>query len=371
MDLPHIPFEACHRRAARARELMDKHGIDVLLITPSKNLRYLAGFSLPRSERFVALLFRMESEPVAIGPVFERERLLSSPLKMQLKLCRDDQCPMAAVRDVVGDAPGITVALEPRTDYADYMRLVREIPEVRWVDGSVIFDQLRAEKSELEIKCLEAAIAITEKVFARVPSLLREGMEERALARLLIQEMRGLGGKSCEAVVQFGENAAIPHGVSGHRKLSFGDLILIDMGTSVSGYHSDLTRVYAYKNANEAQRQVYGIVKRAQEAAREKTEPGVRAEEIDDIARGVIDFYEYGVYFPHRTGHGTGLSGHEAPYLVKGNTQELKPGMVITIEPGVYLPGRFGIRLEDQFLVTDRGARMLSSGPDETLKVVG
>lgn len=371
MDLPHIPFEACHQRAARARKLMDKYGIDVLLITPSKNLFYLAGFSLPRSERFISLLFRMESEPVAIGPVFERERLLSSPLKMQLKLWRDDQCPMAAVRSVIGDAPGITVALEPRTDYADYMRLVREIPEVQWVDGSIVFDQLRAEKTEMEIKCLEAAIGITEKVFELVPSLLREGMEERVLAQLLIHEMKVRGGESSEAVVQFGENAAIPHGVSSHRKLSYGDLILIDMGTCVSGYHADLTRCYAYKKANEAQRQVHGIVKRAQEAAKEKIEPGVPAEEVDQIARGVIDFYEYGVYFPHRTGHGTGLSGHEAPYLVKGNTEKLRAGMVVTIEPGVYLPGRFGIRLEDQFLVTEGGARMLSSGPDETLMVVG
>jgi Xaa-Pro dipeptidase len=370
MELPRIPFEAYRERAKRARALMDRHGIDVLFAAPSKNFRYLTGCEIPRSERFVALLFRRESDPAIIAPFFERDRILSCPLKMRPELWSDDEDPMRVMRRLIGDAPGITVALGPRTDFSAYMQLVRGVPEVRWVDGSVVFDHLRCEKTPDEVCCIEAAVTITEKTFATVPSILRQGMTERELAEKLMTAMNNQGGERTEVLVQFGTNTSVPHGVPGGRSLAVGDVVMIDMGTAVGGYHADLTRVYAYRKVSDAVRQVYTIVRQAQSAAFERVRAGVPAEAVDAAARDVIDRHEHGIHFTRRTGHGIGLDGHEPPYLVLGNAEPLRPGMTVAIEPGIYLGGRFGVRLEDQVLVTDSGARMLSSGAGE-MPVVG
>ena len=369
MELPYIPFEAYRERANRARALMDRHGIDVLLASPSKNFRYLTGCEIPRSERLVALLFRREAIPTVVAPVFERERILACPLKMRMELWRDDVDPMGVMRGLIGDAPGITIGLEPRTDFALYMQLVRGIPEVQWVDGSVVFERLRCEKAAEEIQCIAAAVEITEKTFAKVPSMLRQGITERELAEKLITAMNNHGGERTTALGQFGENAAVPHGVPGGRTLGSGDVVLIDMGTAVSGYHSDLTRVFAYRKAADAAREVHAIVRQAQSAAYDQVREGVPASTVDAAARDVIDRHEYGIHFTHRIGHGVGLDGHEPPYLVRGNEEPLRAGMVVSIEPGIYLSGRLGIRLEDQVLVTKTGARMLSAGAGE-LEVV-
>jgi Xaa-Pro dipeptidase len=370
MSLPHIPFEEYTRRARRARELMDRRGIDVLLATPSKNLYYLTGCTVRRSDRLVALLFYREAGPSIVFPEYEREHVFSSPLRMKLITWRDDQDPIQAIRRQIGNAPGITIGLEPRTDYSVYMDLVRSVPEAQWVDGNQVFQRLRCEKSPDEIACIEAAIRITEQAFEKVPEMVREGMTERELASLLVQEMNGLGGEDSGARVQFGENAAIPSGVPGHRTLAAGEMILIDMNTHTSGYHSDMSRVFAFRRADDNVRQLYAIVLEAQRAAMEMVAPKVTAGAVDAAARNAIDRHEYGLHFTHRTGHGIGLDRHEPPYLMRGCREVLRPGMVLTVEPGIYLEGRFGIRLEDQVLVTPDGARRLSSQPPE-IPVIG
>ncbi len=365
MSLPHIPFEAYRQRADRTRELLQSYSLDALLAAPSVNLRYLTGCTLPPSERFLALLFRREAPPVVIAPAFERERILASPLKLGHLLWRDEENPLEKLRSLIGDAPGIAIGLEPRTDFGLYMKLVRAVPEARWMDGSSLFEQLRYEKTAEEIACLEAAIRITEDAFAQVSGLVRPGISEREVACALISRMNACGGEDSWALAQFGEDAAIPHGAPGGRALSDGDMILIDMGTSVCGYHSDLTRVFAFRRAREALRDLYAIVREAQAAAIERTGPGVPADQVDRAARSVVERHEYGIYFTHRAGHGIGMDGHEPPFLVRGNTQALRPGVVVCIEPGVYLPGRHGVRLEDMVLVTHAGRILLSSGPGD------
>jgi Xaa-Pro dipeptidase len=367
---PQIPFEAFRERAERTRELMGYLNLDGLLATPSVNLRYLMGCPITPSERFLALLFRKESPPVVVAPLLERDRILASPMKIELMTWRDDEDPFEPLRRLVGGALGITIGLEPRTDYAIYQRLVRAIPEANWVDGAPVFERLRQEKGEDELRCMRAAVAITEEVFGLVPNLVREGMSERELAVLLAREMDARGGEGSQALVQFAEGTTIPHGAPGGRALGHGDLILIDMGTIVCGYHSDLTRAFAFRHASEAMRALYAVVREAQAAAIEAARPDVPAEEIDRAARDVVQRHEYGIHFTHRTGHGIGLDGHEPPYLVKGNRQPLRPGMVVSIEPGIYLAGRMGVRLEDEVVVTHEGRSLLSSGPGE-LRVVG
>lgn len=369
MGQPQIPFEAFHERAERARELMAYLGFDGLLATPSVNLRYLMGCPIHPSERFLAYLFRRESTPVVIAPLLERDRILASPMKFELMTWRDDEDPFGPLRRLIGGAMGMTIGLEPRTDYSVYQKLVEAVPEAHWVDGSLLFTKLRQEKGEDELRCIRAAIAITEEVFGRVQELVRPGMSERALATALVREMDARGGEGSQALVQFGEDSAVPHGAPGGRVLNPGDPILIDMGTSVCGYYSDLTRAFAYRQASDAMNAIYDTVREAQLAAIEAARPGVAAGEVDRAARDVMERHEYGIHFTHRTGHGIGLDGHEPPFLVKGNQDPLRPGMVVSIEPGIYLARKMGVRLEDQILVTHDGRTLLSSGPGD-LKVI-
>lgn len=370
MGQPQIPFEAFRERSERARELMGYFGLDALLATPSVNLRYLMGCPIRPSERFLALLFRRESSPVVIAPLLERDRVLASPLKAELLTWRDDEDPLDALRKLIGGATGMSIGLEPRTDFSIYQRVVRSVPEAHWVDGSPVFERLRQEKGEDELLCMRAAVGITEAVFGLVPDLAREGITERGLAAALIREMDARGGEASQALVQFAEGSAIPHGAPGGRTLGHGDLILIDMGTTVCGYCSDLTRAFAFRQANDAMRTLYAVVREAQAAAIESARPNVAAEEVDRAAREVMERHEYGIHFTHRTGHGVGLDGHEPPFLVRGNRQPLHPGMVVSIEPGIYLPGRLGVRLEDEVVITHEGRVLFSSGPGD-LQVIG
>ncbi len=370
MGQPQIPFEAFHERAERAREMMEFLRLDGLLATPSVNLRYLMGCPIRPSERFLALLFRRESTPVVIAPLLERDRILASPMKFELMTWRDDEDPFGPLRRLIGGAMGITIGLEPRTDYSIYQKLVQSVPEAHWVDGSALFEKLRQEKDEEELRCMRAAIAITEEVFGLVGDLVRPGITERELAATLVREMDSRGGEGSQALVQFAEDSAIPHGAPGGRTLGHGDAILIDMGTSVCGYYSDLTRAFAYRQASETMRAIYDIVREAQAAAIEAARPGAPAEDVDRAARDVMQRHEYGIHFTHRTGHGIGLDGHEPPFLVRGNRDPLRPGMVVSIEPGIYLARKMGVRLEDEILVTHDGRTLLSSGPGD-LQVIG
>jgi Xaa-Pro dipeptidase len=367
---PQIPFEAFRERADRARELMGFFDLDGLLATPSVNLRYLMGCPVRPSERFLALLFRRESPPVVIAPLLEKDRILASPMKVELMTWRDDEDPFEPLRRLIGGATGITIGLEPRTDYSIYGKLVRAIPEAHWVDGTPIFERLRQEKSDEELRCLRAAVAITEEVFGLVDSNVRPGITERELAATLVREMDARGGEGSQALVQFAEDSSIPHGAPGGRTLGNGDVILIDMGTSVCGYYSDLTRAFAFRQASDGMRALYDVVREAQAAAIEAVRPDVPAEDVDRAAREVMQRHEYGIHFTHRTGHGIGLDGHEPPFLARGNRDPLRPGMVVSIEPGIYLARKMGIRLEDEVVVTHEGRSLLSSGPGD-LKVIG
>ncbi len=179
--------------------------------------------------------------------------------------------------------------------------------------------------------------------------------------------MDGRGGEGSQALVQFAEDSAIPHGAPGGRALGHGDLILVDMGTSVCGYHSDLTRAFAFRHASAEMRALYDVARQAQAAAIEAARPDVPAEAVDLAARDVMERHELGLHFTHRTGHGIGLDGHEPPFLVGGNKAPLRPGMVVSIEPGIYLARKMGVRLEDEVLVTHDGPTLLSSGPGDLL----
>jgi Xaa-Pro dipeptidase len=228
-------------------------------------------------------------------------------------------------------------------------------------------DTLRLRKGDDELDAMREAIRISEAALEEVLVATRTDMTERELAMHLSLAQSRLGGghQPFAPIVLFGERSALPHGTPSDRKLQGGDLILVDFGTSSAGYISDITRCFHWGEPTERTREIHTIVERANAAAREAAGPGVPCEEVDRAARSVIEEAGYGEYFIHRTGHGIGLGGHESPYIVKGNTQELAPGMTFTIEPGIYIPSEVGVRIEDNMLITEDGATSLTSYPRE------
>ncbi len=243
-----------------------------------------------------------------------------------------------------------TLAIEPSTAYEDVERLLARCPGWKPVSAGPVFTTLRMIKTPEEIEAIRRAIAIALPRFRRAFAALKPGSVEADISQLV-------GG---ENVVQFGPSSALPHGASGSRTLQKGEAVLIDAWDKPEGYYYDITRSTFFGRPTEEYRRIWSTVLDAQSAAIEKAGPGVPCSAVDAAARRVIEKAGYGEYFTHRLGHGLGIDVHEPPYMVGHSTTVLEPGMTFTSEPGIYLPGRFGVRIEDDILVTDRGAESLS-----------
>jgi Xaa-Pro dipeptidase len=231
------------------------------------------------------------------------------------------------------------------------------------VNAAPVVDGCRMIKSPAELALMSQAKAMTLKVHRRAAKILSAGITTTAVRRFIDQAHRALGADdgSSFCAVQFGVASAYPHGLPGEQRLVEGDIVLIDTGCRVQGYNSDITRTYVFGQASPEQRRVWDVEKRAQAAAFAAVEPGVPCEEIDAVARGVLEAAGFGPDYalpglPHRTGHGIGLAIHEAPYLVRGDKTPLAPGMCFSNEPMIVVPDAFGVRLEDHFYVTEKGA---------------
>jgi Xaa-Pro dipeptidase len=240
------------------------------------------------------------------------------------------------------------------------MSVARALPDAKLLDGSGVFEQLRLIKSPEEITRVRRAIEITEDAVASTFDRLEPGMRDVDVAKLVSEEhaKRGIEGGG---LVQFGGQSALPHGGTTGAKLTPQMVVLIDAGGSFQGYASDITRTRWFGDAPPRKfREVYDLVHAAQDAAMERVRPGVPAQEIDRAARAVIAKGGYGQYFTHRLGHGMGMDGHEPTYMVEGNTRALEPGYVFSVEPGIYMLGTWGVRIEDDFMCTASGGELLS-----------
>lgn len=351
-------------RIARAQELMKVHSIDALFVAPSTNLSYLLGRKLWRSERLIAVIVPQSGEPDAICPAFERSVVERGLAFREIHVWEEHENPYALVGRILrpkSAGESVTVALEPTTYFETYENLKKELPEARMLNGTAVFDELRIVKSPLEVELIREAVKITEESISAVHESLREGITELEVAALLGQEIEKRGS-SGGGLVQFGPNSAIPHGEPGRTKLKKESAVLIDSGSRVEGYASDITRTIFWGDVvTREYRKVFAAVLEAQQAAVDLAKPGVPCQDLDRVARAVISKAGYGQYFIHRLGHGMGMDGHEPPYLVEGNTRPLERGNVVTIEPGIYLPGKFGVRIEDDFVLTEHGIESLST----------
>jgi Xaa-Pro dipeptidase len=337
------------RRLETVRARLGSLSAHGLCATPSSNLYYLTGIDFHRSERLTALFLFQDREPVVICPAFEAARLRGMSAVDRVVTWEETEDPFAKAAALFPGSAG-TLAVEPSTAYDDVERLLRARTGWRPVSAASLFGALRMVKSPEEIAMMRHAVTVALPRFRRAFEALRPGCLESEISALF-------GG---ENVVQFGASSALPHGASGATPLDRDQAVLIDAWDKPDGYYYDITRSTFFGKPTDEYRKIWSIVLDAQSAAIGKAAPGVPCSEVDAAARRVIERAGYGEYFTHRLGHGLGIDVHEPPYMVGHDRTILEPGMTFTSEPGVYLPGRFGVRIEDDIVCTDRGAESLS-----------
>ena len=347
-------------RLAGLRGGMEAAGVDAVLLGSTSSLRYFTGVDWYPSERLLGAVVHVSGQLDYIAPRFELEKvegLISLP--GDILTWEEDQSPWRLVADRVG-AKG-QLAVDERIALAMYRSLRAEIEDARLADAAPLIHLLRSRKSPAEIALMRHAKAITIEVHRRAHEQLHAGQRASEVVRFIDDQHRALGGSGNSfCIVSFGEDTSLPHGGEGDRALAPGDVVLIDTGTRIDGYSSDITRTYVFGEATPEVRTVWEAEKRAQAAAFEAARPGVACEAVDAAARRSLEADGFGPAYrlpglPHRTGHGIGLDIHEGPYLVKGDATPLATGMCFSNEPMIVVPGKFGVRLEDHFHMTDTG----------------
>ncbi len=360
---PSLSADVFRRRLTRAQAELADRKLDLLIATPGTNYEYLTGYNPGRSERLITLLLPASGAPAIVCPSFEVERIKRHSVITELHGWEEQDDPYALVGDTVRHLkPGVgtTAAIEPTTGYQTALRLADAMHGWKFVDGAPVTERLRVIKSPEEVALIKRAIVITQDAMAATFAQLTVGATEKDVAQLLSREMQQRGAPG-GGLVQFGPSSALPHGGPAGPALERESVVLIDCGCRVGGYESDITRtIWFGDHPTDEFRKVFNVVHDSQTAAIELGRPGTPCQEMDRAARKVIAAAGYGAFFTHRLGHGLGMDGHEPAYLVEGNTAPLEPGMVFTIEPGIYQLGKFGVRIEDDAVMTDRGVEVLS-----------
>jgi Xaa-Pro dipeptidase len=350
------------RRYDRLRALAREAGASIVFVTSgTTSFAYLVGGKVERSERLIALILPVEGDPFLVAPAFEVERMRRQTRIRDVRPWEEQQSPYSVTRDALGAAHAdAKILIEPHTEYQAALALGRAVPGATLVDGTGAFERLRLHKDDDELARIRRAVMVTHDVFDTAFAGLRPGVRDRDVSQVIADDFRR-AGYTGYALVQFGALSALPHGHPHGDVLREGTVVLIDGGCEVDGYWSDITRTRFFGGEPPPEfKKVHGIVHDAQSAAIARVRPGVAAQEIDRAARAVIDKAGYGAYFTHRLGHGLGMDGHEPAYMVEGNAQLLEPGFVFTVEPGIYLPDKFGVRIEDDVACGPDGAIVLS-----------
>ena len=359
------------RQAKLAHEL-ENAGLQALALNPGPSLTYLTGLHFHLMERPVVAFFVPHSAPVLVLPELETAKTENLAFAADILAYGEDPADWPAVFRKAAQAAqidGRQVGVEPRRLRVLELRLLEAAaPEAQFTSAEESLAALRMRKDEGELVAMRKAVGIAQRALLATLPLIHIGMTERNLAAELTLQLLRLGSDPefpFAPIVSFGSNSANPHAVPTERPLASGDLLLIDWGAAYHDYLSDLTRTFAVGRVPQEMAHIAEIVKEANSAARNAVRPGVTAHDVDQAARQVIEKAGYGQYFIHRTGHGLGMEAHEEPYMRAGNPLPLQPGMTFTIEPGIYLPGRGGVRIEDNIVVTLTGVESMSDLPRE------
>jgi Xaa-Pro aminopeptidase len=356
-----------HARLDPVRHALREQGLGALLVGPSADLRYLVGYHALPLERLTMLVVPAEGEPVLVVPELEAPRAVDSGATEIVPLV-----PWSETEDAIALVAGHLascgvsrgrLAVQDRLWSAFTLALQAALPEASWVAGSEVMRRLRMVKSPDEVRALREVGAAIDAVHAQVPTLLRAGRTEaevgRDIAELILVDHEEINF----IIVASGPNGASPHHETGDRVLAPGDAVVVDIGGTRAGYCSDMTRDYVIGALPYGYEALHRVLEEAQATAVRAVRPGVTAASIDAAARDVITDAGYGDRFVHRTGHGIGIEEHEEPYIVAGNQELLTPGMAFSVEPGIYVPGRYGARIEDIVVVTDDGVEQLNLRP--------
>ncbi|MGB8984858.1 MAG: Xaa-Pro peptidase family protein [Anaerolineales bacterium] len=351
--------------------------LDAVILNPGPTLTYLTGLRFHLMERPVVLMFGKDQVPAIVLPELELQKVASLPYKLQVfaypeNLSEWDNAFRRAVQALSLD--GKRIGVEPRQlRLLEFRHVKAGAPEAEYPDASDVLSGLRLRKDSAEVEAMRRAVKIAQEALEATIPLIKIGMTEKQLSAELVVQLLKHGSEPelpFPPIVSGGPNGANPHASPGDRKLQTGDLLVVDWGAAHDGYISDLTRTFAVGEVADEYQKIHRIVQEANAAGRAAAKPGVPCANVDKAARDVIEKAGYGVYFTHRIGHGIGMEGHEEPYMRGDNMQLLEPGMAFTVEPGIYLPERNGVRIEDNVVITDTGADVLADMPRE-LRTVG
>lgn len=355
-------------RIERLKHAARVAGIDLIALVPGPNLVYFTGLHMHLSERpIVALIPSNDDPPILITPFFEVGKATSGKVKLDWQVhSYKDGVPYQAVFDeaaALHRLAGKTIGVEPLQMRVLEWSLLSAAANVKQASAAEASAELRMRKDAGEVAAMKRAITLTEDALTRTLEDIRPGMAERQVAAVLMNRMLEAGAENLPfpPLIQAGPSGANPHAGAGDRVIAAGDLLIMDFGLTLNDYSSDITRTIAVGEPSSEMKRVYDTVKAANAAGRAAVKPGVTCASVDQAARDVIEAAGYGEYFTHRTGHGLGLEGHEPPYIVAGNDLVLQPGMTFTVEPGIYLPGKGGVRIEDNVVVTEAGCESLTT----------
>ncbi len=365
------------KRFARFLQTLKENDFFAAVLNPGASFYYLTGLNFHLMERPTLLVITQEGAAALILPQLEVTRAKNLPFSTQLFPYGDNPASWQDQFNAAFKALGIsnqTLAAEPtRLRYLEMEFIQKAAPSAQLKSGSVLFEQLRLIKDEKEIQFMQKAAQIAEAALLNTLKLFKPGMSELEFSsELLVQLLRaGTQGELPFApIVSAGENSADPHATPTNRVINRGELLLIDYGAAYQGYASDITRTFAVGEVAQEFKTIAEIVKQSNQAGQAASRAEIPAGQVDQAARKVIADAGYGEYFTHRTGHGLGMETHEGPYMFAENELILQPGMVHTVEPGIYLPGKGGVRIEDDVVVTLDGSFTLTTLP-RTLEIIG
>ncbi|HNK63885.1 MAG TPA: Xaa-Pro peptidase family protein [Anaerolineales bacterium] len=351
--------------------------LDAVILNPGPTLKYLSGLNFHLMERPVVLFVAPGTDPVLVLPELELPKVDLFPYKVQAFAYGENPSEWDHAFRKAAQALGLDgkrIGVEPRQlRLLEYSHVRSGASEADFPDASDVLADLRLRKDKAEVEAMRVAVKIAQDALEVTLPQIRIGMSEKEVAAELVVQMLKHGSESeipFAPIVSSGPNSANPHASPTDRKLQTGDLLVVDWGAAYDGYISDLTRTFAVGKVDAEYQKIHQIVQESNAAGRAASRPGIPCADVDKAARDVIERSGYGKYFTHRTGHGIGMEGHEAPYMRGDNMQILEPGMAFTVEPGIYLTGRNGVRIEDNMVITETGAESLSDMPRE-IRTVG
>jgi Xaa-Pro dipeptidase len=357
------------QRQEQARRLMTESKLDAIMLTGGTSLVYFTNIRWWMSERLFAMILPAKGSPFYVCPAFEedraKEQIASGPGGAnEIRLWQEDESPYQRIAEGLKDRglAGGSLGMEETVRYVFSDGVGKELPALKIVSATAVTAGCRMIKSKHELQLMTLANQVTLAAYEAAYLSLKEGMTQHDFAGL-VQAAHAQLGFQGSAGVQVGDNSALPHGSAKPQVVREGTILLMDGGCNVEGYESDISRTFVLGKPSDKMKKVFEIVHRAQQAALAAAKPGVQCQAVDAAARKVIADAGYGPdykHFTHRLGHGIGMDGHEWPYLVKGNTLPLAPNMTFSDEPGIYIRGEFGVRLEDDMHITENGAELFT-----------